>query len=118
MSFRSLTDEVLAFRDQRDWKQFHTPRNLAAALAIEAGELQEALLWKDDGEVREFAASRGGHGTLSDEIADVLIYAMLFCESAGIDPEAAIRIKLKKNAEKYPVGLAKGRATKYDELGP
>jgi NTP pyrophosphatase (non-canonical NTP hydrolase) len=112
----NLTREILAFRDERDWAQFHTPKNLSAALAIEVAELQELMLWKDDSDVAELMASKPGHGKLSDEIADVLIYALLFCESASIDPEAAIRIKLKKNAEKYPVDRAKGSAAKYDEF--
>ena len=116
MSFEQLTEQITAFRDERDWEQFHTPRNLASALAIEAAELQEVLLWKDDEEISELVASKPGHIKLSDEAADVLIYALLFCESAGIDPDAAIRIKLKKNAEKYPVDRAKGSAAKYDEL--
>jgi dCTP diphosphatase len=116
MDPQSVIEEILAFRDERDWGQFHTPRNLAVALAIEAAELQELMLWKDDSEVTELVASKPGHGELSDEIADVMIYALLFCEAAGIDPEAAIRIKLQKNGEKYPVEKSKGRAAKYSEL--
>ena len=117
MDLQSLIDDITAFRDERDWAQFHTPRNLAAALAIEVGELQEAMLWKDEAEVAELVASKPGHGQLSDEIADVLIYALLFCEGTGVDPAAAIRVKLEKNAQKYPVHLAKGLAKKYDALG-
>ena len=116
MDAHSLISEILAFRDERDWAQFHTPKNLAAALAIEASELQELMLWKDEREVAELVASKTGHGKLSDEIADVLIYALLFCEAAGIDPEAAIRIKLQKNGEKYPVEKSKGSAKKYTDL--
>jgi NTP pyrophosphatase (non-canonical NTP hydrolase) len=112
----SLLAEIVAFRDERDWAQFHKPKNLAAALAIEAAELQEVMLWKDKAEVADLVASKPGHGKLSDEIADVLIYALLFCDAAGIDPDAAVRIKLKKNAEKYPVDLAKGSAKKYTEF--
>lgn len=116
MDLPSLIEEIVAFRDERDWQQFHTPRNLAAALAIEAAELQEAMLWKDESEVADLVASKPGHGELSDEIADVLIYALLFAYAAGIDPEVAIRVKLKKNAEKYPVEKAKGSAAKYTDL--
>ena len=99
MDLPSLLSEIIAFRDERDWAQFHTPRNLAAALTIEAGELQEEMLWKTDAEVAELAASAAGHGSLSDEIADVMIFALLFCHSAGIDPGEAIQRKLAKNAE-------------------
>ena len=116
MALKALIEEIVAFRDERDWKQFHTPQNLAAALAIEAGELQEEMLWKDEVEVADLLASQQGHGRVSDEIADVLIFSLLFCEAAGIDPAASIRIKLKKNAEKYPVGRSKGSAKKYTEL--
>ena len=116
MDSQALIEEILAFRDERDWAQFHSPKNLAAALAIEAAELQELMLWKTEAEVSEFATSKPGHGKLSDEIADVLIFALLFCEAAGIDPEAAIRRKLEKNAEKYPADKAKGSAKKYTDL--
>jgi len=116
MSFTELIDALRAFRDERDWAQFHSPQNLATALSIEVSELQELMLWKDAGEVEELAASKSGHGLLSDEVADVLIYALLFCDATGIDPEAAIRFKLGKNAERYPVEKAKGSAAKYTEL--
>lgn len=116
MDAQSLISEILAFRDERDWAQFHTPKNLAAALAIEASELQELMLWKEQAEVAELVASKTGHGKLSDEIADVLIYALLFCDAVGIDPGAAIRVKLKKNAEKYSVAKARGSSTKYSEI--
>ena len=116
MALSPLMNEILAFRDERDWAQFHTPKNLAAALAVEAAELQELMLWKGEEEVDHLVSSKNGHVKLSDEIADVLIYALLFCDAAGIDPDAAVRIKLKKNAEKYPVDLAKGSAKKYTEF--
>ena len=78
-----LTEEILAFRDERDWAQFHTPRNLAAALSIEAAELQEAMLWKTDPEVAELVASKTGHARLSDEIADVDLRAALLTRRAS-----------------------------------
>jgi dCTP diphosphatase len=116
MELSSLMNQMLAFRDEREWAQFHTPKNLATALAIEAAELQELMLWKSEEEVAGLIASKPGHGELSDEIADILIYGLLFCESAGIDPEVAIHTKLKKNAEKYPVEKARGNAKKYRDL--
>ena len=116
MELPALVKQILAFRDERDWAQFHTPKNLAAALAVEAAELQELMLWKGEEEVDHLVSSKNGHVKLSDEIADVLIYALLFCDAAGIDPDAAVRIKLKKNAEKYSVDLAKGSAKKYTEF--
>jgi NTP pyrophosphatase (non-canonical NTP hydrolase) len=116
MDLQELTAEITAFRDERDWAQFHTPRNVGAALAVEAAELQQEMLWKTDAEVAELLDTGDGHGRVSDEIADVLIYALLFCEAAGVDPVSAIRTKLEKNAEKYPIDLARGTAAKYDDL--
>jgi len=116
-TFGELTRQILAFRDERNWKQFHHPRNLAAALAIESGELQELMLWKTDDEVRELINSPDGKQKMSAEIADVLIFALLFCNAAGIDAIDAIREKLIENARKYPVTLSRNNATKYTDLG-
>jgi dCTP diphosphatase len=115
--FEDLTRSIVAFRDRRDWQQFHSLKNLAAGLSIEAAELQEIFLWKSDAEVRTLKRSHSGRVRLSEEIADVLIFSLLFCHEAGVDPVTAIRKKLRANAKKYPVRLAKGRATKYTELG-
>lgn len=108
--------QILAFRDERNWKQFHSLRNLAAALAIESGELQEVMLWKTDAEVQEFACSAEGKQKITAEIADILIFSLLFCDAASIDPEEAIRHKLISNAAKYPVHLARNNARKYTDL--
>ena len=110
-----LTNKIIEFRDARDWKQFHTPKNLAAALAIEAAELQEVMLWKRDGEVRDLLSGEGRE-RLEEEIGDVLIFALLLAQEMGIDPRDAIHRKLEKNATKYPVELSKGRSEKYTAL--
>ena len=109
-------DALVAFRDERDWKQFHTPKNLAAALAIEAAELQETMLWKSDDEVAKLLANAEGRASVSGEIADVLIYALLLCHSTGIDPLTAIAEKLEENRQKYPADISRGKATKYTDL--
>jgi NTP pyrophosphatase (non-canonical NTP hydrolase) len=111
-----IIEEVLRFRDERDWKQFHTPKNLAAALSIEASELQELMLWKTDIEVADIVANSDGKGRCAAEIADVLIFAVLFCAAVGIDPIQAMTAKLQENAAKYPAELARGNATKYPYL--
>jgi NTP pyrophosphatase (non-canonical NTP hydrolase) len=114
-----LTDilkRIIAFRDERDWSQFHTPKNLSAALAIEASELQEVLLWKTDTEIQEFLSEPSNKARLTRELADVLIYALLLCIRMESDPIEIINRKLEENAKKYPVELAKGSAAKYDEL--
>jgi len=111
-----LIQRVVAFRDDRDWAQFHTPRNLTAALAIEVAELQELLLWKSDQETSDYLQSPSNRQTVAHEIADVLTFALLFCHATGIDPVAAVEEKLEINAKKYPVELSKGNATKYTDL--
>ncbi len=111
-----VTREILAFRDERDWAQFHKPRQLAAALAVEAGELQEAMLWKTDSEVEALLADVAKRVPIERELADVLIFALLLCHETHTDPISAIRRKLRENAEKYPVELARGKADKYRDL--
>ena len=94
---KALTEAILKFRNERDWEQFHTPRNLAAAMAIEVAELQELMLWKTDREVDQLLAS-GKADRVREEVADVLIFALLFCDSVGVDPAEAVRKKLEVNA--------------------
>jgi NTP pyrophosphatase (non-canonical NTP hydrolase) len=105
------------FRDDRDWAQFHKPKDLAAAIAIEAGELQERFLWKTDAEVDRDLAGAAKKAGVAEEIADVVMFAMLLSDRLGIDLADAIAAKLAANAKKYPVKLARGTARKYTELG-
>ena len=111
-----LVAAVLRFRDDRDWLQFHTPKNLAAATAIEAAELQERFLWKTDAEVDQDLADAVRRAGVAEEIADVVMFAMLLADRVGIDLAEAITAKLAANAAKYPVHLARGSARKYSEL--
>jgi NTP pyrophosphatase (non-canonical NTP hydrolase) len=104
----SLQKEALAFRDARDWAQFHNAKDLAAGLSIEASELLECFLWKD--------AKSADPAKIREELADVLVFALLLAHEAKIDIPSAMREKLAKNAIKYPVDKAKGRADKYDQL--
>lgn len=112
----TLIEAVRQFRDDRDWAQFHTPKNLAAAIAIEAAELQERFLWKTDAEVDRDLAEPTKRTAVADEIADVVMFAMLLADRLGIDLVDAITAKLAANADKYPVNLARGTARKYTEL--
>jgi NTP pyrophosphatase (non-canonical NTP hydrolase) len=107
---------VRRFRDDRDWGQFHTPKNLAAAVAIEAAELQERFLWKSDAEVDQDLADAAKKAGVAEEIADVVMFAMLLSDRLGIDLAEAITTKLAANERKYPVKLARGNARKYTEL--
>jgi dCTP diphosphatase len=104
------------FRDDRDWAQFHTPKNLAAATAIEAAELQERFLWKTDAEVDQDLSDPAKLAGVADEIADVVMFAMLLADRLGIDLAEAITNKLAANEQKYPVARARGNARKYTEL--
>jgi NTP pyrophosphatase (non-canonical NTP hydrolase) len=102
--------------DARDWGQFHTLRHLAAGLSIEAAELQELMLWRTDSEVEALLADPAQKLRLQREVADVLIFALMICHQSGLNPTRAIHEKLAENASKYPVDLARGRATKYTDL--
>lgn len=108
---QNATDALLKFRDERNWKQFHDPKNLAAALGIEAAELNEVFLWKTTEESRDVELAK-----VKEELADVLAYALLLANEFGLDPEQIVLEKVKQNALKYPVEKAKGVATKYTDL--
>ena len=116
VTLSEIVAAVRRFRDDRDWAQFHTPKNLAAATAIEAAELQERLLWKTDAEVDEDLADAAKRAGVADEIADVVMFAMLLADRLGIDLAEAITAKLAANEAKYPVKLARGNARKYTDL--
>ena len=106
--------KIRKFRDDRDWKQFHDPKNLAVSIAIEAAELLELFQWMSGDEARRHAAEN--RERVSDEIADVAIYLIELADITGIDLAQAIEAKLGKNAEKYPVEKSRGVSTKYTEL--
>ena len=109
-----LTRLVTAFRDARDWAQFHSLRNLIVSLNLEAGELLELTQWKSDAEVADLPNELHAREALEDECADVLLYLLLIADRAGIDLEAATLAKLAKNEAKYPVDRFKGSRRKYD----
>lgn len=111
-----LKERVLAFARERDWEQFHSPKNLSMALAAEAGELMEPFLWVSPEEARRLAADPARRSRIADELADVVVYALEFANMTGIDLTAAITAKMAANAVKYPVERARGRADKYTEL--
>jgi len=106
-----LIKEIIKFRDERNWEQFHTPKDLAISISLEANELLENFQWKTSEE-----AVVEKKNDIKDELADVMIYSFLLADKLGIDPKEAILQKLKKNAEKYPVEKAYGLNKKYTEL--
>jgi NTP pyrophosphatase (non-canonical NTP hydrolase) len=105
---KDLTSSLLKFRDERDWAQFHNPKDLALALNIEAGELLETFLWK--------SAEQADIGQVKEELADVFAFAFLLAEQYGFDVKQIVLEKIEKNALKYPVEKSKGVAKKYTEL--
>jgi len=115
--FSALTSAVLEFRDARDWRQFHSLRNLITSLNLEAAELLELTQWKSDAEVEALPADPVAHEALRDECADILLYLLLVADAAGIDLAVAARDKLVKNGEKYPIDKARGSRAKYTESG-
>lgn len=111
-----LTRAVLAFRDERDWAQFHSLRKLIVSLNLEAAELLEHTQWLDDDEIERLAAEPAARKALGEECADVLAYLLLIAEHAGINLAQALSDKLSSNARRYPVELARGSRDKYDRL--
>ena len=103
-----LRKAIVQFTQERDWDQFHNGKDLALALSIEAAELNEAFLWKD--------ASKVNVEKVKEELADIFNYAILIADKYDLDIKQIILDKLQKNAEKYPVDKAYGRAKKYNEL--
>jgi len=105
---KELSAKVLAFTQERDWDQFHNPKDLAIALSIEASELLEAFLWKQPEEAKI--------EKIKEELADVVNYALLIADKCNLDIYEIVSEKLRINGEKYPVDKAKGSAKKYSEL--
>jgi len=103
-----IIKKLIEFRDERDWKQFHNPKDLALALSIESGELLEAFLWK--------TAEEADIEKIKEELADVFAYAFLMADLYGLDVQQIIFDKIEKNAHKYPVSKTKGSAKKYSDL--
>ena len=105
-----LSSLVAAFVAERDWEQYHSPKNLAAAIAVEASELQQIFLWR---ELEDEASDK--RQEIESEVADIAICLLNFCNRAEVDLASAVRRKLLEAAEKYPVERVRGRSEKYDE---
>lgn len=107
-NIEELTKKLILFRDERDWDQFHNPKDLALALSVEASELLEAFLWKtsEDADPQK----------IREELADVFAYALLLADRCNLDVCQIVEEKILKNSLKYPVELSKGSAKKYNEI--
>jgi dCTP diphosphatase len=113
-TLEDLAAKVLAFRDERDWRQFHNPKDCALSLMLEATELLEIFQWKNGAEVDATATERKQE--IADELADVLYWALLIAHDQGIDLERALADKMAANEIKYPKEKAVGSSKKYTEL--
>lgn len=111
-----LTRRLLDFRDARDWRQFHTAKNLMVSLALEAAELLEVAQWKTDAQLDAALGDPALHKRLEEECADVLLYLLLLAERTGIDLARAAAAKIAVNDARYPVAKARGNSLKYNEL--
>ncbi|HOD15753.1 MAG TPA: nucleotide pyrophosphohydrolase [Spirochaetota bacterium] len=115
-TIEQLRTSVIAFRDRRNWKQFHDIRNLCMGLSIEAAELQEVFLWKSPDEAAAMLASEPDRKRIREELADVLVFALYVSEAAGIDLSSAVEEKLAINEKKYPVEKSFNSSRKYTDL--
>jgi dCTP diphosphatase len=115
-TIQDLKDQVTAFRDERDWRQFHNPKDLAAAIAIEASELQELFLWKPPEQASSLHQNPVKREAIANELADVLIFSLSLADVLRIDLSAAVSTKIEHNAAKYPVASSRSRSDKYTEL--
>ena len=109
-----IVKEVIKFRDDRNWKKFHNPKNLAISISVEANELLEHFQWKDLKESEKYA--KNNKDEISTEIADIIIYLLYLCHDLDIDLADSIDRKLKENNSKYPVSKSKGKSLKYNQL--
>ncbi len=108
---REITQALIKFRDERNWKQFHNPKDLSLAVSIEAAELNELFLWKGKDELDGVDRQK-----VQDEMADILSFIFLLAENYNIDIKKAVLEKIEKNSKKYPVEKAKDNSSKYDQL--
>jgi dCTP diphosphatase len=113
-SIATLTAEIRAFRDARDWMQFHAPKELAVAIAAEAGELLQHFVWQEAAQSAQRAAER--REQIADEMADVAILLFEFADNLGISLADAMRAKLARNEQRYPIAKSRGSNRKYNEL--
>ncbi len=111
---KRLKEKIKKFRDERDWKQFHNPKDVALSLVLEAAELLELFQWKNQKEIEEYI--RTNKEDIGEELADVLYWVLLMCNDLEINISEALEKKIKKNERKYPVDKTKGKHTKYNKL--
>ncbi len=109
-----ITKKIIDFRDDRDWKQFHNPKDVALSMVLEAGEVMEHFQWKSKEEIEQYVISNKDE--IGDELADVFYWVLLMAHDLDIDILSSVERKMQKNNAKYPVEKAKGKHTKYNKL--
>ena len=114
--FSYINSLISDFVKDRDWDQFHTPKNVLIALVAEVGELSELFLWKSDEDLQSYLASKEGKENISQEIADVAIYLIRMAQKLDIDLLEVVKEKIEINENKYPIAKSKGNAKKYTEF--
>jgi len=114
MDIQALQRRLREFANEREWDRFHSPKNLSIALAVEASELLERFQWLTDEESRRLVECPEDYRAVIEEVADVMIYLIRLADKLDVDLEQAVAAKMHKNAERYPVNLARGNAMKYN----
>jgi len=115
MDISELQAKVIQFRDERDWAQYHNPKDLAISLSLETAELLDIFQWKDATQVEALKSDSQARMKVKEELGDILIYALTLAHEFGLDPTVLVLDKLRINDEKYPVDKVKGRAHKYTD---
>ena len=111
---KDLTEKIIKFRDERDWKQFHNPKDMALSLVLEAGEVMEHFQWKNKEEIEKYVKTNKEE--IGEELADVLYWILLMSYDLKINVLDALDKKIRKNEKNYPIEKAKGKHTKYNKL--
>ena len=109
-----LNNKIIDFRDKRDWKQFHNPKDMALSLVLEAGEVMEHFQWKNSEEIEKYIKEHKDE--IGEELADVFYWVLLMSHDLDIDILDALEKKMEKNEKKYPIEKARGKADKYTKL--
>jgi len=111
---KNITKKIIKFRDKRDWKQFHNPKDLAISLNLEASELLEHFQWKNENEINEYL--KKNKTQVAEELADIMYWVLLISNDLKIDIMKSLEIKMNKNKKKYPIKKSKGNNKKYNQL--
>lgn len=111
---KNITKKIIEFRDKRDWKQFHNPKDLAISLNLEASELLEHFQWKNENEINQYL--KKNKTQVAEELADIMYWVLLISNDLKIDIMKSLEIKMNKNKKKYPIKKSKGNNKKYNQL--